>query len=101
MSKLGPKEIGRTTRTRTIARRRLIDRFDPNEISIPSDKALSSQSFLTSYSYSSSSSYSDFLEAGLRGHPRRTLRRSGRSSHARIREGIRPDPVRLHDGPAT
>jgi hypothetical protein len=42
----------------TIPRRRPVDRFEPNEISVRSDKALSWQSFLKS------SSYSDFLEAG-------------------------------------
>ena len=51
-----------TTTTRTIARRRPIDRFEPNEISARSSKAFSSQSVLISYSNSSSSS--GFLEAG-------------------------------------
>jgi hypothetical protein len=41
------KEI--QTITRTIARRRLGDRFEPNEISIRSDEALSWHSFLKSF----------------------------------------------------
>ena len=50
------------TRTRTMARRRLVDRFGPKEISVRSDRAPSSQSFLKSYSDSSSSLDSGFSE---------------------------------------
>jgi hypothetical protein len=74
------------TRTRTMARRRLVDRFGPKEISVRSDKAPSSQSFLKSYSYSYSYSSSS-LDSGF---SETTYCESGASSASE--DTVKPTP---------